>query len=143
MCSVILWLKHGNSYMSSVQFMSFLSADGIKLLNLDVPAMVEIGKSAVMTCDYDLEGGHLYSVKWYKDDVEFYRFIPRTISKRIKIFNTTGVYLANSTTEKVVKLENIDISTSGVYKCEVSGESPHFQTQHGEKKLFVYSKYNL
>ena len=30
-----------------------------------------------LECDYKLEGDTLYSLKWYRDDKEFYRYIPR------------------------------------------------------------------
>lgn len=39
--------------------------------------MVRSGDSVLMTCNYDLEGKLLYTVKWYLDDAEFYRFAPK------------------------------------------------------------------
>ncbi|CAM1298178.1 Uncharacterised protein g2051 [Pycnogonum litorale] len=110
----------------------------IRLLHLDVPELVEVGSKTELTCEFDLEGYPLYSVKWYKDDVEFYRYIPNSSIQKIKIYNTTGVHLANGTDERVIKLKNVEISTSGVYKCQVSGESPHFQTKNAQKDLFAY-----
>ncbi|CAM1298428.1 Uncharacterised protein g2128 [Pycnogonum litorale] len=117
---------------------SIAGVGGIRLLHLDVPELVEVGSNTVLRCDFDLEGYPLYSVKWYKDDVEFYRYIPDSSVQKITIFNTTGVHLANVTNERVIKLEDVDISTSGVYRCEVSGESPHFQTKNAQKRLSVY-----
>ena len=32
------------------------------------------GHDARLSCEFDMEGGTLYSVKWYKDDNEFYRY---------------------------------------------------------------------
>ena len=29
-----------------------------------------------MTCEFDLGGKGLYSIKWYKDEFEFYRYMP-------------------------------------------------------------------
>ena len=46
---------------------------GILLRNVGVPSFAVYGKEAVLTCDYDLEGQALYSVKWYKNGLEFYR----------------------------------------------------------------------
>lgn len=34
------------------------------------------GKSVILACHYDLDSDELYSVKWYKDYVEFYRYMP-------------------------------------------------------------------
>ena len=40
-----------------------------------MPEAVERGKSAVLVCDYSLDSGEeLYSIKLYKNNVEFYRF---------------------------------------------------------------------
>lgn len=42
-----------------------------------MPEAVERGKSAVLYCDYTLERGEeLYSIKLYKDQFEFYRYVP-------------------------------------------------------------------
>ena len=38
---------------------------------------VEAGHALSLECDYKLEGDILYSLKWYRDDKEFYRYIPR------------------------------------------------------------------
>lgn len=40
--------------------------DGLKLLQVQVPAEVERGRSAVLGCRFEMEGDTLYSVKWYK-----------------------------------------------------------------------------
>ena len=37
----------------------------------------ETGQDISLTCDYELEDDILYSIKWYRDDKEFYRFRPR------------------------------------------------------------------
>ena len=48
--------------------------------NLNVPEHASVGGEAVLTCDFDLEGGPLFAVKWFKDDQEFLRFYQRDIS---------------------------------------------------------------
>ena len=37
----------------------------------------EVGHSLSLECDYQLEGDSLYSLKWYRDDREFFRYIPQ------------------------------------------------------------------
>ena len=39
-----------------------------------MPSHVRAGDDARLSCEFDMEGGTLYSVKWYKDDNEFYRY---------------------------------------------------------------------
>lgn len=32
---------------------------------------------AILECNYELDGEILYATKWYKDNEEFYRYVPR------------------------------------------------------------------
>ena len=34
------------------------------------------GRDISLSCVYDLEDDVLYSIKWYRDDKEFYRYLP-------------------------------------------------------------------
>lgn len=49
----------------------------LRVVGISVPSLKQRGESVTLTCDYDLEGGKLYSVKWYRDNEEFYRYMPR------------------------------------------------------------------
>lgn len=49
----------------------------LRVVGISVPTLKQRGESVTFTCDYDLEGGKLYSVKWYRDNEEFYRYMPR------------------------------------------------------------------
>lgn len=35
------------------------------------------GQAALLRCSYDLEGAALYSIRWYRAETEFYRYVPR------------------------------------------------------------------
>ena len=37
----------------------------------------EVGRDVSLICNYQMMGDSLYSIKWYKDDKEFFRYIPR------------------------------------------------------------------
>ena len=37
----------------------------------------EHGQELSLSCAYDLEEDSLHSIKWYRDDKEFYRYLPR------------------------------------------------------------------
>lgn len=47
-----------------------------RIVMLDVPSPTTLGESVELTCSYELDDEQLYSVKWYKNDVEFYRYVP-------------------------------------------------------------------
>jgi len=46
-------------------------------MEIKVPEAVKVGDTATLKCEYDLEGVPLYSIKWYWNDEEFYRYIPK------------------------------------------------------------------
>jgi len=87
-----------------------------------------VGNNTRLQCEYDLQGEQLYTVKWYKDDNEFYRFLPGE-SPEVQMFNITGVYVdqKHSTAESIV-LRALGLESSGQYRCEVTVDAPSFQT---------------
>ncbi|OXU31689.1 hypothetical protein TSAR_010661 [Trichomalopsis sarcophagae] len=54
-----------------------VGATGLKTLKITAPERVRVGDSALLTCSYDLENAPLYVIKWYLDDTEFYRYVPK------------------------------------------------------------------
>ena len=46
------------------------------MMSLKVPSTTDIYEPVTLSCEYDLQGGNLYSVKWYKDEIEFFRYMP-------------------------------------------------------------------
>ncbi|KAG8186974.1 hypothetical protein JTE90_005747 [Oedothorax gibbosus] len=51
----------------------------LRLVSLHVPTRVIVGETIKLSCGYDLEDDKLYSIKWYRDDVEFFRYVPRDV----------------------------------------------------------------
>lgn len=51
----------------------------LRNLTISVPRGVLSGEgqAAVLRCSYDLEGAALYSIRWYRAETEFYRYVPR------------------------------------------------------------------
>ncbi|XP_055710116.1 uncharacterized protein LOC129805900 isoform X2 [Phlebotomus papatasi] len=81
-----------------------------------------------------MDGEALYSVKWYKDGNEFYRYVPRDMPP-VLIFQLPGVSVdLHNSTDTLVVLQSVNLSASGRYRCEVSAEAPSFQTvsDHGD-----------
>ena len=50
-----------------------LLVSSIRLTRTSLPSHAILGEDVVLECSYDMEGDKLYSVKWYKDNMEFYR----------------------------------------------------------------------
>ncbi|GLH14196.1 Uncharacterized protein GBIM_18588 [Gryllus bimaculatus] len=50
---------------------------GLRLVEVRIPKHTVRDQEARLECNFDMEGEALYSVKWYKDGNEFYRYVPR------------------------------------------------------------------
>jgi hypothetical protein len=70
---------------------------GLRDVRLEVPEAVRRGESVKLVCEYDLEHAALYSIKWYKGDDEFYRYVPKE-SPPTRVFPLPGVNVDVSTT---------------------------------------------
>ena len=72
------------------------------MVRVSVPQYKVRGDMALLECQYELKDtDKLYSVKWYKDNEEFYRFVPR--SDPIKqSFKVEGIRVEVSAAESVV-----------------------------------------
>ena len=71
---------------------------------IKVPKQLILGQSATLRCMYDLEGSKLYSVKWYKNGEEFFRFMP-SMEKQYEVFPVNGI--------------TIDVSGMKIYKSVI------------------------
>lgn len=66
--------------MTGVRLISYLLADGecLRMIQVKVPPYKLKGETAVLECLYELEGFEkLYTVKWYRENEEFYRYVPK------------------------------------------------------------------
>lgn len=84
------------NYFSNIITYSFVinvtACLGVRFTSLGVPGSVSKGDSIWLECGYDLEGDELYSVKWYKDNVEFYRYMP-SYKPSAQMYSLSGVFL--------------------------------------------------
>lgn len=118
------------AYITSLVILSTVTnvVDSIKLNHVGVPNYANQDKEAVLGCPYDLEGSTLYSVKWYKNGREFFRFLPKN-DHPMTVYVREGVEVdKNRSNERSVTLTNLVQSTTGRYRCEVSTEGPMFAT---------------
>ncbi|XP_030370382.1 uncharacterized protein LOC115621001 [Scaptodrosophila lebanonensis] len=99
--------------------------------DINVPQIVDFRDNVTLSCSYDISGHTLNSVKWYKNNMEFFRYSPLMQPVYMK-FPVEGVQLiddGNECNESScrVELNLLGIKSTGVYRCEVSGDAPHFK----------------
>lgn len=74
----------------SFLFLGISFGRSLKDMRLSVPRAVRLGHSVTLGCEYDLEDAALYSVKWYRNNEEFYRYVPKE-EPPIRVFTSPGV----------------------------------------------------
>lgn len=75
---------------------AFTAITCLRLTEVRIPNHTIRHTDVRLDCHYDLDGEALYSVKFYKDGNEFYRFVPRDIPP-VLIFDQPGVAVDVST----------------------------------------------
>ncbi|GFR25387.1 ig-like domain-containing protein [Trichonephila clavata] len=65
---------------------------GLKFVQLDIPGALHSGESTWLKCQYELGEDELYSVKWYKNNVEFFRYLPSDMPAG-QNYELLGVYV--------------------------------------------------
>lgn len=100
----------------------------LKILNIQVPDVIDVRSLAELKCNYELGGDRLYSLKWYKEEWEFFRYMPHN-SPQVQTFKVEGITVAeHKSNATVITLSPLEYKSTGFYKCEVSSERPHFKT---------------
>ncbi|KAI1284859.1 hypothetical protein HDE_12450 [Halotydeus destructor] len=119
-----------------VTFLLFVDIFALKLTNVHVPREATEGYTYWLNCSYDLERDQLYSIKWYKDFEEIYRFLPSSNPSKAK-YDAPGlnIDLAKSNYGNI-SVTITDSRSQGEYRCEVSAEAP-FQTVKESKTMEV------
>lgn len=76
--------------------MFFADIVGLRVTKIQIPKHIDLREKAQLVCNFEIGDGKLYSVKWYKDDSEFYRYMPDS-EPPIRTFPVDGVNLDVST----------------------------------------------
>lgn len=78
--------RHPNScYLCFAEF-----TFSLRLTEVRIPNHTVRNSTARLECHYDMDGEDLYSVKWYKDGHEFYRYLPSNTPPAL-VFHMPGV----------------------------------------------------
>ncbi|KAM7293030.1 uncharacterized protein ISCGN_026160 [Ixodes scapularis] len=130
-------LVRGSGPISVVEKRDATSAGDLRLLGLGVPAYARLGGSARLHCLFKLGSAPLYCVKWYKDNHEFFRYLPSENPPK-KIFPMRGLTVNVAESDQFsVLLEQLTLHSGGAYRCEVVTEAPTFEVVTGDEILNV------
>jgi len=75
-------------YRSNESFAGVVVA--LRMTSLQIPQHVVLNETVHMQCNFNLDKEILYSVKWYKDGHEFYRYVPSD-APQVVTFPVPGV----------------------------------------------------
>lgn len=112
----------------------------LQINNIDVPAVVDIRETVTLSCTFSMGKDKLHSVKFYKDDREFYRFTPHQAAQH---FSLPGIQIVENSEDVCsrrfcsISLTNLNSRSSGIYKCEISGDAPTFNVVFESRNMTV------
>ncbi|XP_069936317.1 uncharacterized protein [Cherax quadricarinatus] len=104
---------------------------GLHITKVTVPTPVAVGDGGWLECEFVDEGDSIYALKWYLGLDEIYRWTPAE-SPPIKTFPVKGEPLTVDTKTSNrgrVRIQDVTLGASGVFRCEVSAEAPDFHTE--------------
>ncbi|XP_004927412.1 uncharacterized protein LOC101740367 [Bombyx mori] len=109
----------------------------LRIVRVHVPSYRVRGQPAQLECDYELGTDTLYSVKWYRDNEEFYKFMPQYDPPN-RAYKLEGIKVdLQKSDDRKVTLHQVTLKSSGLYRCEVSAEAPSFASAAGEGRMEV------
>ncbi|KAK9305758.1 hypothetical protein QLX08_003284 [Tetragonisca angustula] len=112
-------------------------ATGLKDLTINVPSVVRSGDTVTLSCHYDLEGLPLYSLQWFLEGTEFYRYLPEG-DPPYSAFNIDGIHVnVSKSNSHDVTLVDVSRNLTGLYMCEVSAGSPSYHTMIKRARMEV------
>lgn len=112
----------------------------LQVHNIQVPNPFILGSSSDLFCNYtwthpETESRPIYSIKWYKENAEFFRFVPSEEPAMVS-FDKDGIFVdITRSTPQVVHLRTTQWTTAGNYRCEVTAED--FETASKSVKAIV------
>ena len=114
----------------------YLPVSTLKITSLDVPKSA--WDAVKLNCKYDLEGGNFYAVKWYKDNMEFFRCTAEGLVQQFPLEEISVYHLGRSQIGSCFfELKALTPKSGGIYTCEVCLEWPTFHTVRKSARLEV------
>ncbi len=95
-----MWKKLANLNVSLSFVFSFIlltvSVEALQITKVTFPEHAMLGQTITMMCEYTVgQSEYVDSIKWYKDNMEFYRIVPNTHIERDRVvtFQRPGIKL--------------------------------------------------
>ncbi|XP_064105351.1 uncharacterized protein LOC135214861 [Macrobrachium nipponense] len=107
----------------------FLSA--LHITDIKVPSPLATGEGGWLECEWADDGDNIYALKWYLGLDEFYRWTPAE-TPPVKTFPVKGNPITvdlEASRRGRVRVGQVTLEATGVYRCEVSAEAPSFHTE--------------
>ncbi|XP_068230827.1 uncharacterized protein [Palaemon carinicauda] len=103
-------------------------ATNITAMEVRVPRVAYVGEDVELECFFPLlDPVDLYSVRWWRDNDQFYQFIPKSPEPKHK-FDVRGINVDKpSSSEFKVTLRYLTLSSSGAFTCEIISDE-NFET---------------
>lgn len=76
---LLWWLMKYFTHLWRFSFHQTDFTESLRLTEVRIPNHVIRNNTVKLECHFDMNGEQLYSVKWYKDGYEFYRYVPRWV----------------------------------------------------------------
>lgn len=126
--AVSCWISLGFILLLIISTLEMFEC-ALRNVNLIIePPAVRRGQHVVLRCMYDLEGAPLYSAKFYRGQLEFYRYTPGEFPNT-KVFPFPGIHVdVTSSNATQVLIRNVGFGLSGNFSCEVTADAPLFST---------------
>ncbi|KAK0099056.1 hypothetical protein PV326_008370 [Microctonus aethiopoides] len=118
----------------------------VKFVDLQVPQIVDPRSEKILLyCNYDLAGKGLFSVNWFKEDDEFFRYMANPIPGKppiVDAYNVNGIRVnLDESNDKLVVLQQHEgdkwANLGGSYACQVTAEGPKFDVNFDVANISV------
>lgn len=109
-----------------------------------MPNVADVKEVVTLSCTFSMGKDKLHSVKFYKDGREFFRYSP---AMPLMKFNVPGVNIVDRPDDICnrrfcsISLGYLNSSSSGLYRCEISGDAPTFNVDYESRNMTVYGEF--
>ncbi|CAL4133346.1 unnamed protein product [Meganyctiphanes norvegica] len=115
----------------------------LKVTQLEVVPHVPRNEDVKLTCHFTSPNKHISSIKWFHNDVQFYRYMPSEDppTEFYPVDGENGEPLIKVDRSRSngteIYLTDVNLSASGTYRCMVTGDAPMFLSDSEEANLTV------